>query len=83
MYDAGMFCPKEQRDDEILERIFERFNIHHPADYRGGSLSVSDVVELYDGAERRYFYCDSLAFTPIGFSPMLAKPMKNDSQDTA
>ena len=38
-----------------LERLFEIFNINHPADFRGHSLSVSDVVEL-DGVK---YYCDS------------------------
>ena len=38
-----------------LEELFEIFNINHPKDFRGHSLSVSDVVEL-DG---KNFYCDA------------------------
>lgn len=83
MHDNVMFCPNEQRESEILERIFSRFNECHPADYRGRSLSVSDVVELYDGGERRYFYRDSTRFTPIGFSPMLAKPLNECAKEEA
>jgi len=42
-------------DTYYLEKLFEIFNINHPEDYRGHSLSVSDVVEL-DGVN---YYCDS------------------------
>lgn len=32
--------------NELLERLFERFNINLPGDYYGRSLSISDVIEL-------------------------------------
>ena len=38
-----------------LESIFEKFNLLHPSDFHGHSLSVSDVVVL-DGVN---YYCDS------------------------
>ena len=38
-----------------LESIFEKFNLHHPSDFYGHSLSVSDVVNV-DGIN---YYCDS------------------------
>ena len=31
-----------------LEAVYEKFNIDHPADYKGHSLSVSDIVVLHD-----------------------------------
>lgn len=40
---------------EILERLFEIFNLRHPEDFHGHSLSVSDVVKLDD----KFYYCDS------------------------
>ena len=33
----------------------------------------SDVLELYDESERRYFYCDMAGFVQVKFSPALAK----------
>ena len=39
----------------VLESIFEKFNLLHPSDFHGHSLSVSDVVAL-DGVN---YYCDS------------------------
>lgn len=41
-----------------LESIFEKFNLHHPSDFYGHSLSVSDVVVL-DGVS---CYCDSYSW---------------------
>jgi len=40
---------------EILEEIFTLLNINHPEDYKGHSLSVSDIVVLND----KKYYCDS------------------------
>ena len=40
---------------EILEEIFTLLNINHPEDYKGPSLSVSDIVVLND----KKYYCDS------------------------
>lgn len=45
----------------VLESLFTKFNINRPADFRGHSLSVSDVVEL-DG---KYYYCDSFGFVEL------------------
>ena len=41
--------------ENYLEHLFYIFNVDHPQDYKGRSLSVSDVVEL-DG---KNYYCDS------------------------
>lgn len=46
---------------EVLERLFVKFNVERPDDFKGHSMSVSDVVEL-DG---KLFYCDSFGFERI------------------
>ncbi len=38
-------------DCNDLERVFEKFNFEHPEDYRGRSMSVSDIVEVVDSPE--------------------------------
>ena len=43
---------------EELEDIFRVFNIAFPEDYKGRSLSVSDIVEI-DGDK---YYVDSIGF---------------------
>ncbi|MDD4511206.1 MAG: YodL domain-containing protein [Oscillospiraceae bacterium] len=52
-----------------LEVIFERCNINHPPGYNGHSLSISDVVELYDSTGSEYHYCDHFGFKQIEFEP--------------
>lgn len=52
-----------------LEAIFERCNVNHPPGYNGHSLSISDVVELYDSTGSEYHYCDRFGFKQIQFEP--------------
>ena len=46
-------------------------NINHPSDYRGRSLSVSDVVEVYesDAVPQGFYFCDSVGFKQVAFHP--------------
>ena len=73
VYDGELICPVGQDERDILERIFARYNQAFPPDYRGRSIAPSDVLELYDESERRYFYCDMAGFLQVKFSPALAK----------
>ena len=52
-------------DEESLEDIYRRFNIDHPADFTGHSLSVSDIVVLRNGDTETAHYCDSFGFTKV------------------
>ena len=52
-------------DKDTLEGIYERFNIQHPADFTGHSLSVSDVVVLNDGSTVKAYYVDSIGFAEL------------------
>ena len=63
-----------------LERIFEQYNDNLPDGYPGRSIAPSDVIELYGGEGRRYYYCDTGGFCPVKFSPMLAKPLKQEKE---
>lgn len=76
VYEGEQTYPVTYQDTEVLEALFQRFNGVLPEEYSGHSLSVSDVVELYDADGRSYFYCDRASFEPVRFSPMLARPMK-------
>ena len=73
VYDGELICPVGQDERDILERIFARYNQAFPQDYHGRSIAPSDVLELYDESERRYFYCDMAGFLQVKFSPALAK----------
>ena len=48
-----------------LEDIYTRFNIDHPKDFKGHSLSVSDVVVLYQNRQDTAHYVDSFGFKEV------------------
>lgn len=52
-----------QRDR--LEEIWERFNNNHPADFKGHSLSVSDIVAIKQSGVVTYHYCDNYDFKEL------------------
>jgi hypothetical protein len=49
-------------DEEIyLELLFKIFNVNRPEDFKGHSLSVSDIVSL----NGKKFYCDSWSWKKL------------------
>ena len=52
-------------EDEGLESLYRKFNIDHPADFRGHSMSVSDVVVITDNGVSEAYYCDSYGFQEV------------------
>lgn len=50
---------------ERLMEIWERFNLDHPADFKGHSLSVSDIVAIKQDGVVTYHYCDSFDFKEL------------------
>ena len=51
--------------DMSLDDIFTRFNIDHPADFKGHSLSVSDVVVLHQAGQDTAHYVDSVGYQQV------------------
>ena len=73
---ASMFRLTENRYDKVyegtidpsvdsLDKIYYQFNVNHPKDFRGHSLSVSDVVVLNQDEKRIGWYCDSFGFQEL------------------
>lgn len=64
IYDADVEC-------NSLEGVYTMFNMERPADFKGHSLSVSDVVEVYesDTVQKGFYFCDSFGFKEISFDP--------------
>ena len=58
-----------------LEKIYEICNYNHPQNYKGHSLSMSDVVELYDENGSEFHYVDRFGFQKIDFE------LKEQTQD--
>lgn len=51
--------------EKTMESIMKKFNLKHPADYPGVSLSVSDIVVLSYGKKRNAYYVDSFGFVEV------------------
>ena len=54
-----------------LDMIYQRFNVDHPADFKGHSLSVSDIVALKQNGIVSCHYVDSIGFREL---PNFLKP---------
>ena len=54
-----------------LEEVYTMLNSNHPSDYRGRSLSVSDIVEVYEAeaVPQGFYFCDSVGFRQVAFHP--------------
>lgn len=48
-----------------LEAIYTRFNLDHPQDFKGHSLSVSDVVVVQQGGQSTAHYVDSFGYKTV------------------
>ncbi len=57
--------PKGGSAQEKLNRIYEQFNRNHPADFRGHSLSVSDVVVFHENGRDTAHYVDRFGFSEV------------------
>lgn len=69
----SLFCFAADTEKTCLERISDRYSDKLPEGYPGRSVAPSDIVELYDENERRYFYREKESFCPVKFSPFLVK----------
>ena len=49
-------------EDDTLDALFMRFNVDHPADFHGHSLSMSDVIVIHQNNETKTHYVDSVGF---------------------
>ena len=55
----------ELSPDLNLEKIYEMFNLHHPEDFQGHSLSVGDVVSICQSGKSHSYFVDSVGFKEI------------------
>lgn len=52
-----------------IEELYEIFNCRHPPGYAGHSLSVSDLLELYDESGSTFFFVDSFVIRKVEMKP--------------
>lgn len=73
---ASLYRLTESRYDKVyeapattetntLDKLYTKFNIDHPADFKGHSMSMSDIVVLNDKGTRTAWYCDSFGFREV------------------
>lgn len=58
----------QTNDLEVLYRKFGNDGSALPANYKGHSLSMSDVLELYDSTGSSFYYVDRIGFREIEFA---------------
>ena len=71
------------RPHETLETLFCKFNTEHPEDFRGHSLSVSDVIVIRERGKSTAYYVDSVGFKQLDhFEKSRTKTRENrDTRD--
>ena len=69
--------------DTSLEDIYTRFNLDHPADFKGHSLSVSDIVVLHQNGKDTAHYVDSIGYQEVPeFFKEQAQQLTPDERET-
>ena len=63
--------PAYTEQTAMLESLYTKFNIDHPEDFRGHSMSVSDIVAIKQNDMVSCHYVDSIGFTEL---PGFLKP---------
>ncbi|MCM1435636.1 MAG: YodL domain-containing protein [Ruminococcus flavefaciens] len=53
------------KGNATLETIYTQFNTNHPEDFKGHSLSVSDVIVISVDRNDTAYFCDSMGFTEM------------------
>ena len=75
--------------ETTLDSIYQKFNIDHPNDFAGHSLSVSDVIVFNQGGEITSHFVDSIgfsqlpAFLGVEKQAEIATPVEHGSQEQA
>ena len=52
-------------EEDSLDSIFEKFNLDRPEDFRGHSISVSDIVLLHEDGRNTAHFVDSFGFREV------------------
>ena len=74
---------QKETQGATLAAIFEKFNLDHPEDFRGHSLSVSDIVVLHQNGQNTAHFVDSFGYTEIPDFLREQTPEKEEMQDTS
>ena len=68
VYEFEQDIPESTDNHNLLEWVFDRFNIARPKDFNGHSLSVGDIVELqsdFSGRWTETYICSDFGWKKI------------------
>ena len=65
--------------DTTLDEIYRRFNIEHPADYKGHSLSTGDIVVFWQDGKQTAYYVEGADYRQV--PEFFAQPEKQLTPD--
>lgn len=68
-YDMVYESESEHDIPRMLDALFMKFNEKPPEDYKGRSMSVSDIIEVHGS----YYYCDSFGWENV--DSVIIKPI--------
>lgn len=57
-YEGEFEALEDKSDLEMCEVIFYMFNVRRPEDFKGHSLSMSDVISINRNGRQKLYYCD-------------------------
>lgn len=63
--DYSLIYTGSLQEGDTLDLLFERFNIERPEDFRGHSLSISDIVVMNREGEVKAYFVDSFGFQEV------------------
>ena len=63
--DYELIYSDDMHDGDTLDSLYEKFNIAHPTDYTGHSLSISDIVVLNENGDAKAYFVDSISFREL------------------
>lgn len=62
IYQSEIITSNDDTED-ILDDIYFDFNMRRPKDFKGHSLSTSDIVKM----DNNYYYCDTYGWSEVKF----------------
>ena len=79
--DSVYTAPLDQNTS--LDEIYHRFNMEHPTDYTGRSLSLGDIVVFRQDGKQTAYYVDSVGYREVPeFFKEQGQPLTPDKLET-
>lgn len=81
VYQETLRPTEPSSEQSLLDTLYYRFNVEHPKDFIGHSLSISDVVIISRDGMKSAYYVDSVGFHELINFQLPENPLKNTEMD--